>query len=132
MESLSDESPKEQPAQDPSLSLPQAGCMLLILSPLIALVGGMRWNIKAKLDPDLAAIMTWFCDSALLFLLLLPMASTKFKGRLLSRIFTLVSTKLYSTVQFFCILVAVAFFVATLISFHYLIGELYFFVFGQK
>ncbi len=132
MKSLSNESPYEQVAEDPSLSLSQAGCLLLILSPLIALVGGMRWNIKATLDADLAAILTWFCNSALLFLLLLPMASTRFKGKLLTRIFTLVSTKLYLTVQIFRIFALIAFVIATLISFHYLIGEFYFFVFGQR
>jgi hypothetical protein len=48
--------------------------------------------------------------------------------RLLQRL----SDKLFLTVQIFCILAAAAFFVATLISFRYLIGELYFFLFGQR
>lgn len=132
MNSPSEKSLQDDATRDKSLSISEAGCLLLTLSPVILFVGAMRWNIKDKLDADLAMIMTWFCDSVLLFLLLLPMARTKYKSALTEKLFAVVSAKFYFMIYTFYIVAVVTFVIAALVAFHYLLSELFFALFGQK
>ena len=116
---------------DDNLTVFQTGCLFLVLSPLIAFVGAIRWNITEKLDADLAAIMTWFCDSAVLFLLLLPLAQSKAKSKIVDRFFDAVTAKLVFTLWVFYFIAIVAFVCATLAAFHYLISLLFVALFGR-
>lgn len=132
---MSDEDSGEGRSQriddDKKLTVTQAGCLFLMLSPLIAFVGAMRWNITNKLDADLAIILTWFCDTALMFLLLLPLSATRSKSRIADRFFGAAATKLAVTVWIFYAIAVVAFVAATLAAFHYLIGLLFAALFGK-
>jgi hypothetical protein len=113
------------------LSVAHAGCLFLTLSPFIAFIGAMRWNITDKLDADLAIILTWFCDSVLFFLLVLPFAETIKKNKIVENLYTAAATKLFVTVWAFLAIAIVGFVVATLAAFHYLIGVLFDAMFGK-
>ena len=77
----SDDHEITEPEKEASLEgWAHAICALVVSSPVILFVGVIRWNIKDQLDDDLAAILTWFCDTVLFFLFFFPAAiATKSK-----------------------------------------------------
>jgi hypothetical protein len=120
------ESPDGQNDEQGHLSsILSIGCLWLFLSPLIAFIGAMRWNITQKLDADLAFILTWFCDTSLLFLILFPVVSAYPNNILTRKLYAIAEVKLMLTVGIFYLLLVIAFVFVVVIAFHNLMVFLF-------
>ncbi len=112
------------------LTLANAGCWVLMCSPLLLLLGTMRSNITRQLDADLAMIIAWFCDTAITFIVLFPFGIAARKNKFVRRIAEAATVKLYVTVCVFYGIAIIAFIVAAVVSIHYCLEQLFSVLFG--
>lgn len=119
----------DEPVQ--KMTAGQAGCVGLMVLPLVLAVGTMRWNITATLDADLAKVLTWFCDTVSIFRLLTPLAYVKTENKLIQSFWRSASTKVVLLAYAFQVLKVVGLIVGALIAFHYLLSMLFSWMFGK-
>ena len=48
--------------------------MLIAVAPIALMVGAIRWNIADQLDADLSFVLTFVCDTILLFCIVFPLS----------------------------------------------------------